>query len=56
MPIEIREMVITANVSSESPDQQSETVNPERLEELKKEIIAESVEKVLTIIQNQKER
>lgn len=56
MPIEIREIVINANISSESPARGGESSNPERLEELKKEIIAESVEKVLTIIQNQKER
>jgi len=56
MPIQITEMVITANISNESSAREAESTNPERFEELKKEIIAESVEKVLSIIQNQKER
>lgn len=56
MPIEIREIVINANISSESPSREGESPNPERLEEIKKEIIAECIEKVLVIFQNQKER
>lgn len=56
MPIEIREMVINASISSEAPSQEPQPVNPARLEELKKEIITETIEKILSIIQHQKER
>lgn len=54
MPIEIRELVIKAEVKSDAarvrmPDQKA-------AERLKQEIIAETVDKVMAIIQNQKER
>jgi hypothetical protein len=56
--ISIREFEIEARINSD-PEKSSESaqrISPERLEELKKEIVAESVERVLTIIKNQKER
>lgn len=54
MPIEIRELVIKAEVRSNAarerlPDHRA-------TERLKQEIIAETVDKVMAIIQNKKER
>lgn len=54
--IEIREMVIKANVRSEPQHGRGGGLTANQLEAIKKEVIAESVEKVLSIIQNKNER
>ena len=54
--IEIRELVITASVKGETQTGRSEGLTADQLEELKKEVIAESVERVLSILQNKNER
>lgn len=54
--ISIREFEIEARINYELTKQAAEKIEPDQLEVLKKEIIAESVERVLTIIKNQKER
>ncbi len=56
MPIEIREFEVVATISSDPERHDNSTVTPDRVEILKKEIIAESVESVFSIIQNQKDR
>lgn len=56
MPIQIREIEVVASINSNPERRENAPVSPDQLDELKKEIIAESVERVLSIIQNQKER
>ena len=56
MPIQIREIEVVATINSEPWRRENASVSPRQLDELKKEIIAESVERVLSIIKNQKER
>lgn len=54
--IEIRELVITASVRGETQSGRGEALTSDQLENLKKEVVAESVERVLSIIQNKNER
>ncbi len=54
--IEIRELVIKANVHSEPQPGRGGGLTSNQLEAIKKEVIAESIEKVLYIIQNKNER
>jgi hypothetical protein len=54
--IEIRELVVRANVRSEPQRGSGEALSADQLDAVKKEVIAESVEKVLSIIQNKNER
>jgi len=56
MAIEIREFEVVARINSEPENRENNRPSPDQLEILKKEIIAESVERVLSIIQNKKER
>jgi len=56
MAIEIREFEVVARINSEPENRENSRPSPDQIEILKKEIIAESVERVLSIIQNQKER
>jgi hypothetical protein len=54
--IEIRELVIKANVRSDPQRSRGGGLTANQLEAIKKEVIAESVERVLSIIQNKNER
>ncbi|MBE0638619.1 MAG: hypothetical protein IH598_08865 [Bacteroidales bacterium] len=54
--IEIRELVITASVRNQPQTGQSDKSTPEQSDNFKKDVLAESLEKILTIIQNKNER
>jgi hypothetical protein len=56
MSIQIREIEVVASINSDTERRENAPASSGELDELKKEIIAESVERVLSIIQNQKER
>lgn len=56
MPIEIRELIIKAEVKSDSGTRGRDLTGNKDINRVKQEIIEESVEKALEIIKNKNER
>ena len=56
MPIEIKELVIKAQVQQNLGTEKEESISPQKLQKLKKEIVEECLEKLKELLERQLER
>ncbi len=56
MPVVIRELIVRGQVAGGDQPEDQKQVDPQQIEELKKEIVKECLDKILVVIEKKNER